>query len=701
MIIELNRNSFKKLIGTSLLLILLCTNYSFAQYENIWLNVGSYHNWFSAIGSEIEEGSIKVQQYGARWPAIYPYQDMQAAKSIWLGCKDFTDHSGTYPYRVAHVGPRVTGSGEFFPVKIKKYYKFKPPIVSVDGNESFQYDPPSAVDNTRIISSMKWDQMIENEVNTLIGVTMKRRIFQYSHPLYDNFIVTEYVFTNTGVTDGKQPKRTTPVNDFYAFLQYRLAPCRETRYVIGNGSGWGMNSMNDVRGDGMVKPGDKGDENTFRTQFTWHGYFPDKIVTYDNIGGPIWGPDKEGFVSKTDTVGRLGAPQFIGVLTLHADKSATDHTDDPLQPLTTMQASSDDPKTSGNDAFNPAKQQSEYLDWMKAGHKFIFNGTFDDRHAYRVQPDGNFAAQVNAPTLGSPGGFSSMNGYGPYTLNIGDSVKIIIVEGANGMNRDAATEIGKQFKNAKITALVKNQEFLKGKDSLFMTWRRVKDIFQKGWTVPAAPLPPKSFKVLSQGNRIRLEWEKPEDPSLKGYFVYRASGQLDSIYRLITSPGVNEVSYNDTTPIRGLNYYYYIVSVGDDIPANPALGIPSTKNISSRYYTQTYDPAKLARPPKENINEARIVPNPFSLKADQDRLRFGKEEPNKIAFFNIPGECTIKIYTEMGELIKTIEHTNGSGDEYWNSVTDSNQIIVSGIYIVVLENKANGEKKLLKLAVVR
>ncbi|HEX7574198.1 MAG TPA: hypothetical protein VF514_13995, partial [Bacteroidota bacterium] len=62
---------------------------------------------------------------------------------------------------------------------------------------------------------------------------------------------------------------------------------------------------------------------------------------------------------------------------------------------------------------------------------------------------------------------------------------------------------------------------------------------------------------------------------------------------------------------------------------------------------------------------------------------------------------TIKIYTEVGELIKEIIHNNGSGDEYWYSNTSSGQVIVSGVYIVVFENSQTGERTIKKLAVIR
>ena len=135
--------------------------------------------------------------------------------------------------------------------------------------------------------------------------------------------------------------------------------------------------------------------------------------------------------------------------------------------------------------------------------------------------------------------------------------------------------------------------------------------------------------------------------------------------------------------------------------SNTQIGLtPAGKLRSSRYYTQTYDPAVLKRPPGTSMDQVRIVPNPFNISADR-QLGFGDLSANRLAFFNIPGRCNIKIYSELGELINTIEHRDGSGDAYWDSVTSSNQIVVSGIYIAVIENIDTGENKILKFVIIR
>ena len=64
-----------------------------------------------------------------------------------------------------------------------------------------------------------------------------------------------------------------------------------------------------------------------------------------------------------------------------------------------------------------------------------------------------------------------------------------------------------------------------------------------------------------------------------------------------------------------------------------------------------------------------------------------------VLFVNLPPYCTLRLYTVAGDLIKTIDHQTGSADERWDLVTDSNQLIASGVYILQVDNAKNIEKK--------
>ncbi len=678
-----------------------------AQFINKWLSAGSLHNWYSEIGSECEVcGFVGRQQDGLRWPGIYRFTDSQAAKALWIGATNVTDDIGTnYPYRVVHVGPRVSGGGEFFPLRFDLISKLPPTSVLVDGAIT---EPEAAMAADFDDATIESDVMIVNETNSLLGISMERRILQFTQEYHDNYHILEYTFTNTGNTDDdpeiELPNQT--LEGVYFFFQWRLSVAKETRYVIGNGTSWGLNAMLDTRGDGVKV--DPPDEN-FRAQYVWHGNFP-PFNAYDNLGGPILPQALPAVnIAPTDTTGRLGASQFVGVVTLHADTSPTDPTDDPNQPTTTSWIGSDDPYTSQNDAFNPSKMEVEY-EVMSAGHK-------EPRHADVVEPSGlsGFLDPVGDPSLGTPGGYSNANGYGPYTIAPGESIRIVIAEASAGLSREANSVIGRAYKesgandSAPITyafggqthTMTKNEWVFTSRDSLFQTFRRAIANYESGYTIPRAPAPPSVFEVDGGGDRILLSWSPHATEPLPDHWeIYRAQGQFDSTYTLVHTASSGDTSFEDTTPIRGIDYYYYMVAVGSASQNNGTGLTPSGRPLrSSRYSTQTYTPTRLKRPAGASLSDVRIVPNPFNI-GSSPLVRF-PDQTDKLAFFNIPGRCTIAIYTDLGELVDEIEHVDGSGDEFWDHTTSSRQIVSSGLYIAVITDLDTGDRIIKKFVIIR
>lgn len=667
-----------------------------AQVEVRWMAVGSLNHWFAATGHEIEEGRVSVQQDGLQWPAYFKYQDVEAASGLWLGVTNWTDQTGTnWLQKVVHVGPRVNGLGEFFPVTFKTVSRFDPPAVFADGNATTGGAPLSS---TTVDPTLKCDRMIINTVNTAIGVTMTRKILAWCQTYNDNYFIYEYTFTNTGQIDAtaNAPLASQTLNGLYVFIQSRYSCTYDGSQEIGNPTSWGINSMNDARGDG-VKPDPAGQQ--FRCRFTWQGLFPTFAGGhYDNLGAPMFTPAAPAN-DPADTVGRLAAAQFVGTVTLHADRSATDTTDDPAQPRTTTYFGSDEklmPPTSNNSQYDKNFMANEYT-VMSSGHT-------SPRHADKVQPDGAFDVPTGDPSLGTSGGFSNADGYGPYTLAPGQSIHIVCAEGVSGLSREHCLSVGKAFKTKAIDAKAKNDSVLTGRDSLFQTFRRALANYNSGYNIPQPPLPPKTLNVTSAGDGVVISWDVyPGDPLLKGFQIYRARDRSDGTYSLVTTLGPAERSYKDTALSRGYDYYYYVLSTGSVVASDPTGSTPAGALLTSnRLMSQTYDKVNLLRASVETpLSSIRIVPNPYSIASDVSALRFGSTASDRIAFFNIPGQCKIRIYTETGELIKEILHTNGSGDEYWNSNTSSGQVIVSGVYIVIFENMKTGERAIKKLAVIR
>jgi hypothetical protein len=282
--------------------------------------------------------------------------------------------------------------------------------------------------------------------------------------------------------------------------------------------------------------------------------------------------------------------------------------------------------------------------------------------------------------------------------------------------------------------LTKNHWVFTARDSLFQTFFRARDAYEAGnrfttYPIPEAPYAPVRFTVDGLPDAIELTWTPNPSggPAIDHWEVYRTSGFTDNLldadangifdtvqrpwgeeqvtgYQKVADVPAGTTAFSDRTANRGTDYYYYVVAVGQAQP-NDAKAMNGTPGgvplMSSRYLTQTYLPTNLKRPAYGStgtVRDARIVPNPVNL-GSEDGVRFAQED--RVAFFNIPPQCTIKIFTEIGELVHTIEHTNGSGDEIWNLTTSSRQLLVSGIYIAVIEDQSNGERSIQKFTVIR
>lgn len=715
--IRMKITSFCLLLLLAFVLVVFSSEQANAQGQTKWIQIGSLQNWFSEKGWEIEEGNVLQQQFGLRWPAQFYRPDCQAAKGMWIGMKNFTDERNVnWETKVIHVGPRVNGDNEFFPKTFDVLARFEPPRIFVDGAPTFSN--PEEI--KAVTDTIKADRVIVNKVTTSVGLTLERKIYAFSQQFHDNYHIFEMTFTNTGNPEiGLSAKKLT---DLYFFWQYRYSAAAEIRYEVNNSAGWGINTMNDARGfqPDKTNPLIPASENDVKAMFAWHGYHKDaarppagsspNAATFDNIGAPIWNPSiSAGYIQAADTNWRLGAPQIMGNAHIYAPTSASNPAPAVDQPSTTTFLGSDEPITRNNSQYNLAGMQNEYAK-MTEGHQ--------PRHAWLVDPAGKFSEQTVMGNIGvgSPGGWSLGSGYGPYVMEPGQSIKIVFVEAIDGLTRDECIRIGKKYKDGLITTKAKNDSVLNAKTRLFETFRRAIANYNSGFNIPQPPYPPATVNVRGGGDRIALSWEpNPKESSngFVGYKVYRATGRSDSTYRLIyqcggAKPADPNVKYdnaktyefNDVTAIRGVSYYYYVASFRDALPADPITKTPAGSLESSRFYTQTYDPAFLKRPAGTSSSQIRIAPNPYVISSSESSLRF-PNEPDKIAFFNIPGNCSIKIYTELGELIKEIIHDDGSGDAYWNSITSSNQVIVSGIYIVVIENKDTGEKIMKKLVVIR
>jgi hypothetical protein len=234
--------------------------------------------------------------------------------------------------------------------------------------------------------------------------------------------------------------------------------------------------------------------------------------------------------------------------------------------------------------------------------------------------------------------------------------------------------------------LYKKEWVLTCRDSLLQMFQNARANYNSGYKLPKPPPPPNSFTVRSAADRIRLSWadNATSHANFNGYVIYRSAGHVsdsDARYEKIFACNADNVvhQYDDFTPVRGIDYYYYIQTKDDGSGNN---GVPL---YSSMFYTLTNEPAILQRPYGEKIQEVRVVPNPYDIRSSNWTGRSFTGTPDRLAFWGIPPVCQLKIFTERGDLIWEKYHDSYSGDELWDSKTKYGQIVVSGIYILHVE----------------
>ena len=122
------------------------------------------------------------------------------------------------------------------------------------------------------------------------------------------------------------------------------------------------------------------------------------------------------------------------------------------------------------------------------------------------------------------------------------------------------------------------------------------------------------------------------------------------------------------------------------------------------YEFTTYAPRIDQEKGREDLKKIRVVPNPyFAASAFEGQNTFSSGRgPREIQFRYLPNECTIRIYSISGELVKTIEHSSPleSGTGRWDLLTEDNLSAAYGMYVYHIEAPNIGEK-IGKLAIVK
>jgi hypothetical protein len=92
-----------------------------------------------------------------------------------------------------------------------------------------------------------------------------------------------------------------------------------------------------------------------------------------------------------------------------------------------------------------------------------------------------------------------------------------------------------------------------------------------------------------------------------------------------------------------------------------------------------------------DLKEIKVVPNPYFVTSAFD---------DRVMFTHLPNQCDIKLFTVAGDLVRTLNHIDDSGVEYWDLKNDEGLEVAYGLYIYVVKTN-DGNKHIGKFSIIR
>ncbi|MCF8260904.1 MAG: hypothetical protein K9J12_09030 [Melioribacteraceae bacterium] len=604
------------------------------------------------------------------------------------------------------------------------------------GDMGVQTNIPPFQSTDNFVESANFDPLFPEEVNyttfhTATGVTVKQRSMAWSFPGYDDFIIYDYVYKNTGkialpsvnqVMDleqtldevwfvfhsGIQVSTKGRINFHYDsdFLS-STAPAGSFGWHPGGGYTDYYAVENDaVDGKGLLYYSRDYNGGSEPVPWNQHGV---KSNWQDLLSiKPEWGVE-------------LQDPSAFGFVFLYR---------------TPPPGSNGDPFDADPTHFNIYSDEGD-----KFGGKTVdFEGfgltTFSQEEIYQ------FATHDYRPNNSGRNYNWYTSSFGPYTLAPGDSVRIIVAEVAGVMDLwDVIMgDPNGNYPDSTISAIRRNTQAARNaiQWGVGATVNGIKIAADVPESPPAPTCVARNASIGQDSAIIAIQWnklaEEVEFVDGSGSVFFDGAFDLDGyrVYRGIDKRGIWELiedipraefgkyynaeaemyEFRDTGLQFGFEYYYYVQAYnqepGDWTSANGTL-VENLPELASSDKNRT--PLTAARPGPIDLNtkswDVFVAPNPY-IEGDPNHS-FGEPTPRKIEFRNLPESATIKIYNLSGDLVRTLDHGpddlgNLSGSAVWDQRSDSGLLVSPGLYVYVVRSNTegtSGEKTSGKFMIIR
>jgi hypothetical protein len=552
-----------------------------------------------------------------------------------------------------------------------------------------RYRPPYVtVDNVPLYREYRWntDPTLNSDIAAIWediipfwGMRTHIEIYAFSNPNHQDYLIWKATYKFTGET--RRPIENPGPEDFFPDqtiriwwpLSFSFGPSKAGEYnTIGYFAYEGQDDL-----DSWFERQSQLVTNRSRQLLKIAYYWDSKIYGFQDY--PNGSNDDTGDPDRN--TGHLHSTQIPGFTLLYAPTSANDLTDDINQPF----------------SMPHAGIVADLWSRRDPGLRDTYRG-LDDRGKFPedIVTEGWSVAPEKGPMR-----FITV---GPYDLTkespgTHDSITVIYAIGVGSISWEMADSIGAAWYNGEISDTEKNDWVLSGRDSLFQTFDRAYWAFTRNFDIPDPP-PPPDLVVTSDADQVIVKWSYPdpsyfEDPDtgVDDWYAWRVYRKIGAAYvndpqdqrsgshwELIhETTDRNETTLVDTAVIRGSSYYYAVTAVDNGTQNTDGL-YPGQKLESSRYVNRSGLPAIPFKAGLATTSKVRVVPNPATINAGG--LGF-LGAPSRILFVNLPYKCKLTVFTETGDKIVSLDHF-GTDQEVWDQRTDTNQYVVSGIYILAV-----------------
>ena len=148
----------------------------------------------------------------------------------------------------------------------------------------------------------------------------------------------------------------------------------------------------------------------------------------------------------------------------------------------------------------------------------------------------------------------------------------------------------------------------------------------------------------------------------------------------------NQYVYRDVTSLLSENYYYAVISVD-------SLGGKSGMTNITYHPTQKGAVAALG-------GKLYVAPNPLILSSNFGGSTREGDIKDKIGFYGLPKNSTIRVFSYSGQLIGTVEHNSNTYSHEWFQISRNSQRIASGVYFYIVEDNDTGVRATGKFVIV-